>query len=307
MPGTGGAGRSVSVAAAAVLAVGLGAVLALTRGTPPPPADATGRAAPAGEVTLAPATATAVRPTLPRASSLSVLQLNLCNSGFALDCYAGGAAVPEAAEVIVSTRPDVVTLNEICRHDLDLLVPAIRKAAPGDRPYWAFQPAYTDRGSPYPCKNGDQFGNAIVGHLPAREAATNVRGGRYPMQVDGRIDEQRTWQCISVAGRYYTCTTHLTAHARTVALAQCRYLMNTAVPTAWAAMGGRAPTLVAGDLNLTDRGTPDVRNCVPTGWSRAGDGVQHVLATDDVTFVATRRIAMRHTDHPAWLATVRTL
>jgi hypothetical protein len=306
MAGAGRGGRLVTVAAAAVLAVGLVAVLALTRATPPPPTDATRAAAPAGEVTPTAAPATAIRPALPSASSLSVLQLNLCNSGFALDCYAAGAAVAEAADVIVSTRPDAVTLNEICRHDLELLVAAVREAFPGDRPYWAFQPAYTEGGSPYLCKNGDQFGNAIVGHVPARDAATNVRGGRYPMQVDGSIDEQRSWQCVLVAGRYYACTTHLTSHASNVALTQCRYLMNTAVPGAWAAMGGRAPTLVAGDLNLTDRGTPDVRNCVPPGWLRKGDGVQHVLATNDLTFVSTRQIAMSHTDHSAWLVTVRT-
>jgi hypothetical protein len=305
MPGAGRAGRWVAVAIAAALAVGLAAVLALARDTPPP-AEAISPAAPAGAGTVGPAPATAVRPELPRGSALSVLQLNLCNSGFALDCYAGGAAVPEAAEVIVATRPDMVTLNEICRRDLDLLVAAMRRASPSDRPYWAFQPAYTERGTPYPCKNGDQFGNAIVGRVPAGDVAGNVRGGRFPMQVDGSIDEQRTWQCILVAGRYYICTTHLTAHGSDVASAQCGYLMNTAVPGAWTAMGGRAPTLVAGDLNLTHRGTPDVQDCVPPGWLRSGDGVQHVLATGDFTVAASRSIAMRHTDHAGWLVTLRT-
>jgi endonuclease/exonuclease/phosphatase family metal-dependent hydrolase len=248
---------------------------------------------------------TAVRTIPVTAPSLSVLQLNLCNSGFALDCYAGGAAVPEAAAVITATRPDAVTLNEICRHDLTLLVAAVRKVAPADRPYWAFQPAYTDRGTPYPCKNGDQFGNAIVGHVPGRDAAANVRGGRFPMQVDTRIDEQRTWQCVLAAGRYYICTTHLTAHADNVAMAQCRYLMNTAVPGAWAGMGGQAPTIVAGDLNLIRGDTPDVRQCVPPGWSRASDGVQHVLVSADLAVLSSRSIAMRRTDHPAWLVTLR--
>ena len=299
----GPAGRVLTVAAAVLVAVGVAAVVVFVRGMPPPAADAT--PVPAGEVTPAPAPGTATRLVPAEALSLSVLQLNLCDSGFALNCYAAGASVPEAAGIIASTRPDVVTLNEICRRDLDLLVPAMRKASPGDRPYWAFQPAYTDRGGPYRCRNGDEFGNAIVGHTPASAAATNVRGGRFPMQVDPRIDEQRSWACLLVVGRFYACTTHLTAHSSNVAITQCRYLMNTAIPGAWAAMGGRGPTVLAGDLNLAHPGTPDVQRCVPPGWLRAGADVQHVLATNDFGVVASRQIAMRYTDHPAWLVTLR--
>ena len=48
--------------------------------------------------------------------TMSVLQMNLCNSGWA-GCYTG-RSVREAAAVIRAERPDVVTLNEICRDDL---------------------------------------------------------------------------------------------------------------------------------------------------------------------------------------------
>lgn len=41
-----------------------------------------------------------------------VLQLNLCNSGYA-GCYRGGASISEAVTQINSRVPDVVTLNEI--------------------------------------------------------------------------------------------------------------------------------------------------------------------------------------------------
>ena len=48
--------------------------------------------------------------------SLRVLQLNLCDSGLA-GCYTG-RAVRAAAEVVRGERPDVVTLNEVCRDDV---------------------------------------------------------------------------------------------------------------------------------------------------------------------------------------------
>src|SRR5439155_22731937 len=54
-----------------------------------------------------------------RGSPFRVLQMNLCNSGRAR-CYAAvnnGRSVAEAYGVIRSTRPDLVTLNEICRSD----------------------------------------------------------------------------------------------------------------------------------------------------------------------------------------------
>jgi hypothetical protein len=222
--------------------------------------------------------------TPPAARTFTVLQLNLCDSGQA-GCYAGGAAIPEAAGVIRDTRPDVVTLNEICRRDLAALAPALDAAA-----YTAFQSVYDPAGAPYRCVNGDDFGIGVIARIPAG-ATPSVRGGKHPVQID-RPDELRSWACVTLPGRQ-VCVTHLVDGHPDTALAQCRWLLARV----------RAPAVVAGDLNLTAGG---IGGCVPAGWSRQGDGgVQWVLAAADTPPAGSRVIRLRHTDHPALLATLR--
>jgi endonuclease/exonuclease/phosphatase family metal-dependent hydrolase len=244
---------------------------------------------------------------VPGVSPFGILQVNLCDSGLAR-CYANGQSVPEAAAVVRAQRPDVLTLNEFCRGDGGRgLVQAMEQTWPGDRVFEAFYPAgNSSRNAPYLCRSGQQYGVAVIGHVaPANWAGLDVRGGVYPIQ-NASSSEQRVWLCAYAIGSYYVCTTHLDADAAGVAAAQCRYLMNTAIPNARAAMGGYSPTVVGGDLNLRYGGHPNVQSCVPAGWFRKGDDdVQHILATSDLTFQFARRIGMRHTDHDAWLVAVR--
>ena len=56
----------------------------------------------------------------PGSSTYTLLQMNLCLSGFA-GCYrkvAYPAGVDEAVARILDARPDAVTLNETCRRDV---------------------------------------------------------------------------------------------------------------------------------------------------------------------------------------------
>jgi endonuclease/exonuclease/phosphatase family metal-dependent hydrolase len=235
---------------------------------------------------------------------LSVLQMNLCNSGMA-GCYQGGRAVPEAAAVIAAARPDAVTLDEICRRDLAALAAGMRRAFPADAIYWQFQPAHQRYDAVSSCVNGDQYGIGILVHRPTGSPTAVTRGQEYPGQ-DGRRGERRVWECLYAVGSRYVCATHLSAFDHNRALAQCRYLMTTAIPDTYAQLGGYFPTVVGGDLNLTDRGSPNTGDCAPAGWLRTGDGgVQHVLATPDFAVVSVRRLAMTYTDHPALLVTLQ--
>src|SRR3954471_16919863 len=71
------------------------------------------------------------RPTVgPGGATVRVLQLNLCNSGRA-ECYAGGRAISMAVALISHDRPDVVSLNEVCRDDVDVLKRAMSASFSG--------------------------------------------------------------------------------------------------------------------------------------------------------------------------------
>jgi hypothetical protein len=64
--------------------------------------------------------------------------------------------------------------------------------------------------------------------------------------------------------------------------------------------------VVAGDLNLRYGAAPDLRTCLPPGWSRLGDGgLQHIVSTGDVEVRLRAPVDMaRTTDHQGVLATV---
>jgi hypothetical protein len=297
--GVGRAARLLFGILVVAVAVGPAAPLpAASRSSAAPPVGSPPVSLPAGPP---PAGAAPAPGGLPGAGALSVLQVNLCNSGMA-SCYRGGQAVPEAAAVIATTRPDVVTADEICRRDLTALGAGMRQAFPGDAVYWQFQSVHGRDDSLSSCVDGDLYGIGIVVHRPAGSPGVVSRGGEYP----GQDGERRVWECLYSIGSRYVCATHLSAFDRDRALAQCRYLMRTAIPDARARLGGDFPTVVGGDLNLTDGGSPNAGDCAPAGWVSAGDGgVQHVLATGDHTVVSIRRLGMSYTDHPGLLVTLR--
>jgi hypothetical protein len=241
-----------------------------------------------------------VASSLPTHYPFWVLQLNLCNSGLA-GCYDGGRSVPEAATAIQNSAPDVVTLNEICQNDVVQLSSTLASVYSGSTVVWAFKAA-TDRrtSAPYKCKNGQDYGIGLIAHIPGTYAGHQISSGIYASQ-DTASAEERAWLCIHATGSYYACTTHLASTSGTVALNQCKDLMNNIIPSVRSAGGGYAPTVVGGDLNMKFNGSPNVQNCVPAGYFRKGDGdVQHIMATTDLAFSSSHTIAMVHTDHDGW-------
>lgn len=229
-----------------------------------------------------------VPPTAAAATTVKVLQLNICHSGHA-DCYTGAEPVlAKAVEVITSTRPQVVSVNESCAGD----VPRLR-AAMGAAQAVFFAAQHRD-GTPVTCTNGQHYGNIVM--VADTLAGTAPITGRYAAQDDS--NEMRVWACLR-AGALSACTTHLSARSGTTALAQCKDLLTRATTL-------RGPTVVAGDMNLRYQGSPNVQDCNPPGFYRKGDGaVQHIFASTTLTFVSSTKISMSGTtDHPAWLITV---
>ncbi|GIF62385.1 hypothetical protein Ais01nite_04200 [Asanoa ishikariensis] len=218
---------------------------------------------------------------------LHVLQMNLCNSGWA-GCYTG-RAVAEAAHVIAAERPDVVTLNEICRDDVDTLARAVGPSAAV-----SFQPAIDRRvGDPIHCRDGEPYG---IGLLVRRPTDRMGHGDTYPIQ-DPVGPEGRAWLCAPAARGFIACTTHLVSTSPLIALAQCRHFFTT-VATAFP-----GPVVVGGDFNLGDLST-----CLPTAYADGSDGgLQHVAVAGAAGPGRRSVIDMAGTtDHPALSVTLRT-
>ena len=232
--------------------------------------------------------------------SLRVLQLNLCDSGIAR-CYTG-RSVHEAAEVIRAERPDIVTLNEVCRDDVSLLEAALSDTNRGGVVVSAFEAAVDRRtGGAFRCRNGQPYGVGLFARVRPPNHGYRTYGDVYPIQ-DTADPEQRVWLCLHAIADFYACTTHLANTSTTVALAQCGYLLDTAIP-AERTQGGQDPMVLGGDLNLRSGGSPDAQSCLPPGYGRADDGAtQHIVATTDLTVRSSRSISMHGTtDHPGFL------
>jgi endonuclease/exonuclease/phosphatase family metal-dependent hydrolase len=230
---------------------------------------------------------------------LTVLQMNLCNSGVA-GCYTG-RAVAQAAEVIRAETPDVVMLNEICDGDLDPLARTLGEVRQGGTVLTAFEAAFSLRtGQEVSCRNGRLFGVGLLVRVPGKDPQARRDGGRYPTQSPR--GEQRVWVCLYVAARMQACTTHLALGGNGISLAQCRHLLGTAIP-AMRDDDVVLPTVVGGDLNL---GAADTLPCLPPDYSRTDDGaVQHVMAGAGLVIASSRTIDMGGaTDHPGLVVTV---
>jgi endonuclease/exonuclease/phosphatase (EEP) superfamily protein YafD len=233
-------------------------------------------------------------------SSVRMLQLNLCDSGIA-GCYTG-RSVREASELIHAERPDLVTLNEVCRDDVSVLARALSDTGQAGGVAVAFKAAVDRRtGKAFRCRNGQPYGIGIVARFGPSHHRLDRDGAVYPIQ-DTSDPEERVWLCLHAVTDFYACTTHLASTSAPVALAQCRYLLDTAIP-AERTRGGLDPVVLGGDLNVRSGGSPDARSCLPRGYAHADDGaLQHIVASAGVTVRSTRLISMHGTtDHPALL------
>jgi len=235
---------------------------------------------------------------------LRVLQLNLCNSGIA-SCYTGHS-VARAAAVIGGVGPNLVTLNEVCREDVSDLEQVLAEGARDGDVVSAFQPAGDRRtAAAFRCRNGQSYGIGLLARFPSLDHGYSIHAGIYPTQDTGD-PEERAWLCIDTSD-LVACTTHLANTKATVALAQCRYLFDTAIP-ALPRQGRAEPTVLGADLNLKPHHLPDVRSCLPSGYVQTYDGgTQYIVGSRDLRVSSGTTIGMsKTTDHPGLLGTLST-
>ena len=262
------------------------------------------------ERTRAEPTSIALSPAAPTAADtgpvapVRVLQLNLCNSGFA-DCYTGRATA-EAAAVIHEEIPDLVTVNEICQGDLPGLQQALAEVVPDGQVVSAFQGAHDRRtGDVYRCRNAEPYGIGLISRWPSVPGHT-ADSGIYPSQ-DTDDPEERAWLCLDVAASpaMTACTTHLADTKSEVAADQCRYLFGTVIAELHA-RDPVMPVVLGGDLNLGTGDSAPVKSCLPTDSVLADDGgVQLVVATPEFVVSSAGQIDLRGTtDHPGLLVTL---
>jgi endonuclease/exonuclease/phosphatase family metal-dependent hydrolase len=173
-------------------------------GSPPGPSRASGGGrtaaspAPPEQVVAAPTRGS-------RAATYTVMQLNLCLSGFA-GCYDPAtypATVEEAVARIAELRPDAVTVTEACRRDAVTMAERLGYDVRFARVRYA--------GAPLPCVDpGGRglFGNAVL----TRAAIVGVESERFDAQADL---EERRWLCAKTRDDVAVCTAHLeTPHTR---------------------------------------------------------------------------------------------
>jgi hypothetical protein len=245
------------------------------------------------------------RPTIgPVGTTVRVLQMNLCNSGRA-QCYSGGRAVTMAVALIHQHRPEMVSLNEVCRDDLRVLKQAMSATVPAAAVASAFTAA-KDRPtlSPVRCQNGQQFGDGVLAVVSSPAPGLRSYSGVYPVQ-DPQDPEERVWVCIHLDTRFSACTTHTASANTTIALNQCRYLLNSVVPRIGRRDGGD-PIILGADLNLAARGSPSPQACLPSGYQRTDDGaLQNVVVSPGIRVRSHSVIDMHGTtDHPGLLVDV---
>ncbi|MDQ1740173.1 MAG: hypothetical protein QOE53_1825, partial [Pseudonocardiales bacterium] len=172
--------------------------------------------------------------------------MNLCDSGLAR-CYTG-RSVRAAAEVIRAERPDIVTLNEVCRDDVSVLDRAMSDINHAGVVASAFTAAGDRRtDGPVRCRNGQPYGIGLLARVPASTDGYRTFEGVYPMQ-DADDVEDRVWLCLHVTAGFYACTTHLASTSSAVAVGQCGYLLGTAIPT-MRTQHGLDPVVLGADLN----------------------------------------------------------
>jgi endonuclease/exonuclease/phosphatase family metal-dependent hydrolase len=208
--------------------------------------------------------------------------MNLCLSGLA-GCDQYPAVLDEAAARIREVRPDAVTVNEACSHDVALIARRTGYHLSFSRVIYAGRPLRCVR----PGGRG-LFGDAVL-----TRAAIEAIAGRPFKALEGI--ERRQWLCVRGSGGVEVCTAHL----------------NTELPTEIAGNDGQCAELAAllgrraAGRNLIFGGDVNRRgSCAPHGlWTRGDSsaakdpGLQQVYGTSEFSSPEVKVLPATRTDH----------
>ena len=223
------------------------------------------------------------------ASTYTLMQMNLCLSGRA-GCYAGvayPAGVEDAMARIRATRPDAVTLNEVCRRDVARIARRTGYHLRFTRVIYGGERLRCVR----PGGRG-LFGDAVLTEAAIQSTDTqDFEGQSGP--------ERRRWLCVTTRVDVDVCTAHLNTRSSIEVAgnhAQCAEL------AALLSRRAAARTVIfGGDVNR-------LRPCAPDGvWTRtdrsAGQapGLQHVYGSAALRSPSAEVVAAAHSDHDVLL------
>lgn len=228
-----------------------------------------------------------------RGAPYSLLQMNLCLSGYA-GCFGGTEypkVVDEAIDRIRDNDVNAVTLNEACSGDVERIA--------AETGYHSRFATVIYRGAPLPCKTPE--GRGVFGNAVLNKEAIKVSHDA-PFEVFNGV-EQRRWLCATTARRVTVCTAHLStagADAGAANQAQCTEL--TGILSEYAARG---TTLFAGDVNRRTSCAPSGQWTLTDAAAQQAPGIQHVYGTAELTRPRLEIEPATYTDHDVMVVRAR--
>ncbi len=218
-------------------------------------------------------------------SAYTLLQMNLCLSGFAR-CYgkvAYPAGVEEAVARIRDARPDAVTLNEACQGDVARIA---RRTG-----YHLRFSTVTVSGEPLACVRPGgrgRFGDAVL----TRAAIESSDSHDFKAQAGV---EWRRWLCVTTRAGVDVCTAHLATRSPATAAvndAQCAEVA--------ALLDRRAathPVMFGGDVNRSRACAPERAWTRTDGAADQAPGLQSVNGLGGFRSPSAEVLPARYTDH----------
>ena len=222
-------------------------------------------------------------------STYTLMQMNLCLSGLA-GCYRKvdyPAGVEEVVARVREARPDAVTLNEVCRGDVERIAQQTGYHLRFSRVI------YHDR--PLPCiRPGGRglFGDAVL----TKATIESSEAQAFPAQAG---PERRQWVCVNTRVLVDVCTAHLASPETDEVAANAPQCAELRALLARRAVG---QTLIfGGDVNR-------VPSCAPEGfWIRTDGsghqdpGSQQAYGTGELRSPSAQVLPATYTDHDVLL------